>query len=797
MMNRKFIGVLCGLSLVAGCLIFLGRTSAQTSVAPSRITQAIDETRLTILRGNTHPFARPEFDRGVAPPDLPEEHMLLVLRRSPEQEAAVQKLLAAQHEKSSPYYKKALTPEEIGRQFGASDADIQTITSWLQSHGFAVNEVANTRSFIDFSGTAAQVSAAFHTDIHKYIVNGAQHWANASDPAIPSALVPAVVGVASLHNFPRKAGSRFHGNFRRDKSTGEVRPLKKDFTMGTGCGVQNGACYLLGPGDFAAIYGLNSLYLSGCCGLPHVDGTGQAIAIVSQSDINPADFNNFRSQFGLPAGTLNIIHNPATPDPGIQEASGDEGESDLDTQWSGAVARGAEIDLVVSSSTNAGAGVDLSAAYIVDNASNPAIFPIKPAVVSESYGNCELELGNSANSMYNTLWANADLELVVPVVSAGDQGSAGCANVDPNSTSPQPDTTGLAISGVSSTIYNIAVGGTDFNQLTDQTTFWNATGTTDGTGATQVTAKGYIPETTWNDSCTNTLWGQVGFSANPETNCNDTTVSPSFIIPVGGGGGLSNCTSSNGVTASSCSGGYAKPTWQMGVTPADGKRDVPDVSLFAGDGLVGSFYVVCEQDQDPGNVACSLGNVDDFQGFGGTSVSAQTFAGIMTLVAQAHGGQSTPNQTLYEIAASGPVCTSAANPANNCVIYDTTVGNNEAPCVLNEALNCSSTAPAAVPAAFFKSSKFTAWILPCLLALCVSSLPFALHARRRNWTRAFAVCAITFALVVLACCGGGGGGGGGQQTNGILTGYSAGSGFDLATGLGSVNATNLVSSPRW
>lgn len=232
-MNRKVLVGLCSVLIaVAGCVLFLGRSAAQSSAAASRITQAVDESRLTFLRGNTHLWARPQFDQGVVPPDMSMGSMLLILRGNPGQEAAAQKLLADQHDKASPNYHKWLTPQEFGARFGASDADITAVKNWLESHGFSIEQVMNGRSLVQFSGTAGQVSAAFHTDIHNYLVNGQTHWSNASDPAIPSALAPAVVGVASLNNFPRIPASHFYGNFRRTKPNGHVVPVKKDFTLG-------------------------------------------------------------------------------------------------------------------------------------------------------------------------------------------------------------------------------------------------------------------------------------------------------------------------------------------------------------------------------------------------------------------------------------------------------------------------------------------------------------------------------------------------------------------------------------
>ena len=192
----------------------------QTSNVQPRITAAIDESRLTTLRGNTHPLARPEFDRGAAPDSLPMLRMLLVLQRSQAQESALETLMEQQQDKSSPNYHAWLTPQQFGQQFGPADADIQTITSWLESHGFTVNRVSNGRTVIEFSGTAGQVRAAFHAEIHRYNVNNEDHWANASDPQIPTALTPVVAGIDSLYNFPRQQMHELAGLFSRTESHG-------------------------------------------------------------------------------------------------------------------------------------------------------------------------------------------------------------------------------------------------------------------------------------------------------------------------------------------------------------------------------------------------------------------------------------------------------------------------------------------------------------------------------------------------------------------------------------------------
>jgi len=677
--------------------------TAQQSGVPTRITQAIDETNLTVLKGNTHPLARPEFDRGAAPSNLPLNRMLLVLQRSPQQEAALKQLLDQQQIKSSSNYHAWLKPEQFGRQFGPADQDIQTITSWLASHGFQVNRVAKGRWVIEFSGTAGQLKEAFHTEIHKYEVNGNERWANSRDPEIPTALTPVVAGIASLHNFPRRPLHQLLGVVSRVKDTGRYQLLQSPSsqnplftTAGGGCGLMGGHCYGLGPYDFATIYNVLPLWNA----TSPIDGTGQTIAIVGQSDIYPQDFSNFRSYFGLPPATLNIIYDG--PDPGKLASEGDELESDLDVEWSGAVAKGATIDLVVSAITNSSAGVDLSALYIIDNDVAP--------VMSESYGACEFELGTAGNQFFNQLWQQAAAEGITVFVATGDSGSAVCDR------DASIATQGLSVSGISSTPYDVAVGGTDFDDLQNPSTYWSLT----NNPVTLASAVSYIPEMSWNDTCTNSEFFQFTGETSAESDCNDSSSGfwPSFLVPVGGSGGASNCTTPSNQAVSSCAGGYAKPSWQSGTgVPNDGKRDVPDVSLYAGDGMNASFYVACETDIYGG---CEIA-------IGGTSASAPAFAGILAMVNQKmQSRQGNANYVFYPFAAQpNASCDSTGTINGSCIFYDVTTGTIAMP--------CATGSPD-----------------------CVTNVA--------------------------------------SDQVGVLSGYSTTSGYDLATGLGSVNVANLVNN---
>ena len=284
------------------CLYFDRRAHNAGANQPSPFARhrSVNEGQMVTLLGTTHPIARAEFDRGSAPDSLPMDNMMLGLKRTPEQDSALTTLLREQVDLNSPNYHKWVTPEEFGARFGPSDHDIQAVTSWLRSHAFSVLEVTPGRDVIVFSGTAAQVESALHTSIHSYVVRGEQHWANSTDPQIPAALADVVAGVNTLHNFHRKPMSRMVGTFSRSNATGEVKPVHPNFTFSTSgdCGFIAGSCFAVGPADFATIYNLPST----------LDGTGETIAIVGDSNLLPADVTNFRSIFGLPAKASGCNH---------------------------------------------------------------------------------------------------------------------------------------------------------------------------------------------------------------------------------------------------------------------------------------------------------------------------------------------------------------------------------------------------------------------------------------------------------------------------------------------------------
>ncbi len=522
--------------------------TALASVSPhDRIVRSVEDTELVPLQGNTVPAALPALETGALDGGQRLERMILVLQPDAAQKAALDALVEAQHDPASPLYHQWLTPQTYAEHFGPSSGDIEQVQRWLERSGFEVNELTAGHQALVFSGTSAQVESAFQTTMHTYKVAGRSHIANASDPMVPAALAPVVGGVASLHNFfsvPQ------HHSLK----------LSPEFT--------SGSAHYLSPADFTMIYDVSSLYSQA------YTGSGETIAIVGRSDIFLSDVRTFRSTFGLPARDPVVIVNGV--DPGSSVA-GDVDEAMLDTEWSGAVAEAATIDFVTSASTQTSDGVFLSAQYIVNH--NLA------SIMSVSYGLCEAYLGASANSFFNSLWEQAAAEGITVFVSAGDSGAAGC-----DASSATKATQGRAVNGICSTPYSTCVGGTEFNDTTNPSLYWNSS-----TATTGLSARSYIPENVWNESGSSGLWST--------------------------GGGASTV--------------YSKPTWQSGLgVPSDGKRDVPDVALTAAGH---DAYLV----QISGNLYA----------ISGTSAASPSFAGIMALVEQKAAARlGNANPELYKLA---------------------------------------------------------------------------------------------------------------------------------------------------
>jgi subtilase family serine protease len=615
--------------LIVASLVLLFNCFALRSQTPrgasALIHQSIDESQLVTLGGNTRPEANAQNDLGAVSDDLSLDHMMLELKRSPQAEQAVVQLIAELYDPQSPKFHKWLTASEFGASYGLAHSDIDTLTGWLKSHGLVVNSVYANGMVIDFSGTAGQVRSAFHTSIHNLSVKGVHHIANFGDPQIPEALAPAIAGIVSLSDFrPHKMS----------------RP-KYTFPY------QGYPTWAVVPADMATIYDFNPLFSKG------ITGKGQTIAVVEDTDLfSSRDWTTFRNTFGLSqytSGSLATVYpEPASgagncASPGV---NGDDIEAILDAEWASAAAPNAAI-VVAACADTATSGILIAVQNLV-SASKP------PQIMSISYGECEAFNGAASNAAFNSVYQQAVAEGISVFTAAGDEGAASCDADEASATH------GISVSAYASTPYDVAVGGTDFGDAVNGTTsqYWN-----NNNSATYGSALSYIPEIPWNGSCAGILITQyAGYSTpyGPDGFCNNTmAIQGGLDEVVAGSGGPSNCASGapsiQGISSGSCK-GYAKPTWQAGLSgiPNDGVRDIPDVSMFAANGLWGHYAIMCFSDLSNGGAPCT-GAPSNWTGIGGTSIASPVMAGVQALVNQSAGAsQGNPNYVYYALAVSDP-----------------------------------------------------------------------------------------------------------------------------------------------
>lgn len=656
-------------SLLFVSTVAVGLSVALTSsgAVPQRgaralINQRVDEHALVALGGNLRSEAVRANDRGAVADELPMEHLQLLLKRPPELEQALAQAIEEMHTPGSPRFHQWLTPQQFGEQYGVAASDLNTVTSWLTGHGFTVNVVYPGGTMIDFSGTARQVREAFHTEIHHLTVRGESHIANMSDPQIPAALAPVVAGVVSMHDFRPHRMSR----------------MRSEYTYTSGSLTYQAVV----PADLARIYNLTPLFTAG------YSGQGQTIVVIEDTNVyTTADWTTFRSTFGLSgytSGSFVQVHPaPASgrnncTNPGV--LTGNDGEAILDAEWATAAAPSATIELASCRDTSTTFGGLIALQNLINASSSP------PAIVSISYGECEAENGATANAAYISAYQQAAAEGVSVFVSSGDEGAASC---DPNVANA---THGIGVSGFASTPYNVAVGGTDFGDTYAGTnaTYWSATNS-----STYGSALSYIPEIPWNDSCASTLIATAsGYSTPYGTSgfCNSTTGRANFLTTAAGSGGPSGCASgratTTGVVSGTCA-GTPKPSWQTGLgVPADGVRDIPDVSLFAANGVWGHYFVICYSHTAGGGAPCT-GAPSGWAGAGGTSFSAPILAAVQALVNQYTAQRwGNPNPTYYSMASAeyGSTGSTACNSSNgnavsgSCIFYDVTLGDIDVNC---------------------------------------------------------------------------------------------------------------------
>ena len=174
----------CG--MLAAAALALGAGAAPAGAArPSR----------TSVPGSVPRWAQPSRDRGDAASSKP----VTVTVYLPLRNAAAADALAQQvSDPASASYGQFLTPDAIAQRFGASDADVAAVSSFLRGAGLSVGDVPANNGYVEASGTLAQAEAAFATNVHRYAYRGKVLDAPSSALSVPSSLDGKVLAVTGL-----------------------------------------------------------------------------------------------------------------------------------------------------------------------------------------------------------------------------------------------------------------------------------------------------------------------------------------------------------------------------------------------------------------------------------------------------------------------------------------------------------------------------------------------------------------------------------------------------------------------
>jgi pseudomonalisin len=625
------------LLISAACIPCLA-AAAQLPAATPLVTGAVDDSVTAALPRDIPGALAVTHDAGTLDDNTALPHIHMELNRPPNLQAELDRLTHDQTDRNSPDYHHWLKPADL-RQYGPAQADIDKVTAWLTKHGLTVNEVSASGTSIDVGGTAAQVAAAFHTPLHNYTRGGETHVANIAAPSVPAALSQIVAGVTLANFFPKPA----------------MRHVTPSLTANT----PYGTFYAVAPADFATIYNINPLRSgNNAYGAP-ITGAGVALAVVEQTRIKAADWNKFREKFGLSGytGTLTQIHPGGCPSPGF---TGDEGEAALDAEWSSAVAPDASI-IEASCATRPPLefGVESSLRKLVEGGTTATVFSI-------SYEGDEAENGYAFEKGWTKLLQEGAAEGIAIFVAAGDNGTSADEGAI--------DSDGLFVNGLADSAYNVSVGGTDFydTALNENAKYWRTKNRKFGNSA-----KSYVPEIPWNNSCASSILVAFENAAGPIQLCNSNF--SNIQNGIGGSGAQSVF--------------YPKPDWQSAPgVPNDGVRDQPDVSLFAANGIWAHFYLLCMSDPNEGGAPCNYHNANDLldNAAGGTSFGSPAFAGIAALIQEVMGGPlGNPAPEFYTIAKAQYTtelgvtdcnATLGNKISNACVFQNVTAGNNAEPC---------------------------------------------------------------------------------------------------------------------
>lgn len=686
LISRCRFGTLSGFILLVAAFVtisagsaFAQQQNASALTPPSRLVAPIDEKVLATLKGNVRQDVSRAEDLGPVEDAMP-LHMFLLLQRSPAQQADLENLIALQQQPGAPEYHQWLTPAEFGARFGASPQDIATLSAWLESHGFQIRSVLNNASMISFAGTAGQVRDAFHTQLHYFNLRDGKYPALIHDPQIPAALAPVVVGIEGLNKIPAVMNHTKPRQSSWDQGTHSwhiINPTGEDVASPA---YDAGApFYLVSPQDLYTIYKINPVFTGGNL------AASATVAVIEQSDIEYGTVNSTThvATGGDVVTFRNLFGVPGTLNMHVYHGFGSVACNDpgIDPDKISEDVE-ASLDAEWANATAPSANLIFMSC---DQSPDNGIFSSLAALVdnnlsdvmSLSYGSSELNFTSSDYTFTDGFWSQAATQGQSILVSSGDSGS----DVKDQNTAGTA-TSGINVSAFGSPLVTVT-GGTDFQDYYDSLEGGAAESTywSSTNSAHYGDALSYVPETTWNSSCASSILTKFeGFTG--AGFCATGNYTSGQVV--GGSGGISTH--------------YAVPSWQTGTSGySNSMHSQPDIAGFASSGFWGHALLFC--DSNPSDTAQSgCTSTSNFGEAGGTSFVAPYMAGVFGLLRTATGSrQGVLNPALYALAraqyaaaatktacyANGQTSNTGVTtglPAAGCIFNIITTSNNDVPC---------------------------------------------------------------------------------------------------------------------
>jgi kumamolisin len=242
----------------------------------------------------------------------------------------------------NPDYHQFLTVGQFVQRFAPSNQAIGHFVHYLQSFGITVNKVYADNLDLTVTGTAAELNAAFSTQLHDYIHNGQYFHRPAWKFVLPNEFSPLVLAVPGLSN----ESDKFHPMIERLGQGLYSNASPPAVTWPTN-GTASGTPQEYTVGDVANFYDVNPLYRAG------ITGRDQTVGIMTLANFNEADAYSYWQDIGLrvqPNRIAKVLVDGGTP---VQAGVGDD-ETSLDVEQSGGLAPEAKVRVYIAPNTSDG-----------------------------------------------------------------------------------------------------------------------------------------------------------------------------------------------------------------------------------------------------------------------------------------------------------------------------------------------------------------------------------------------------------------------------------------------------------